>query len=1489
MEAQEMMWETRLKTTTRKKEEEIRQSKMERILKLVSMRLKKTTMKMMAQGIGQKIQDKVGDRLAEAIVENYQEKVVSGLEDYVGKQTEKFDDKYKDVLKDTSGLAAGLNRPVEEADIQLVPKAGATMGNMYAPPGWEVRHKYKYKDDSDKDKGSSGGQTAAYTYPAGLGPVLMNGCFGTGYKNGDPCYKAKIPRTGCPNLIDGATYLGVGFDGRGVYSAESRKKSIIQRSCSNLQTYGENEVPDSMTVQGIYDTDVQSKTFSSLDEYRQYLEEKSAVTSAKAMFQEEINKASGYDAGNAGFGFGLAVGEGHSSNSGESSQSSGFRASSFARGRLRQKQRQTFLAMLEMNIFRYEIFMDDIKPDQLNVGFLRDFISLPQSYFSPGAEIIFQNFYLRWGTHYIKSAKFGGQLKIIKTKQATKGLTMSEFATRAEADWKMTMSTFSAQASQTKESSWWHDHESKTESQKSSGKAAADSASTANRNQGKQASSQEYSNEVLSVQGGDQQIAAAITEMYTTALATELKDWLESITDNPKPFSFVLRLVTDLLNIPFDSLFPAGNVDYGCFGRRNLKTEKGTGRKYYTQKTTKSGVGNTAGKNVSETVMISEIRYCDFADRKALEDTMVKRRLSLERAVTVYLEEGRILTSDFLLPAGEAGCETATLAYLQVSNNGVPTWKEMIGGQEFTVIFDMPYDIPEIIEAQDVLQLKLIRHMWFSTRRGSVPHLYDGYENKGRKDAQGKKVIVLGLVMTYNEETGVFTVTDDDFKAAASILPDLPEWIKGRKIARAEYKKLLNHLNQKTDTMGDVPCSIQWSNAHRLDPTNGGKCIHFTAASEGDIFVVFASIPKNHETWVYIQISPDGVALYKAMRLQTTQLNDIAGSLGSATLYQSYFVCVIEDAKEKTTVIQYGKTPDNEERPHVWLSFTFHELESLRYYSFGNGGSLVKVMGLSLLDKPVKDYIICREGTVMINGICRQKCHSECRGCRTSGSNRPTDCIACKHLKVPRPGRIGSFECVAQCPQHMKAVPATKACTCIKSMEEARPNGVVDCVTECPRTHFDDNNVCKKCSSFCKDVSDEGKRVCSGPASKDCNVCKYQHNGRCVEECRPGQKAVKTGGSGAFVCHQCRAGHECKLGDEREIICPAGTASNDNRTMCEPCAAGEFSSSPGATFCQKCPTGKYSIGGGSMRCYPCPAGKYSSEAGSTGCTVCSAGKYSSTAGSNSCKPCRVGQYSDTKESKSCTACPAGKYSSKVESTTCMSCPVGQYSSTAGSTGCTTCPAGKFSSTEASTSCLACPAGQFSNTAESSSCRACPAGQYSTAGSTGCTDCPPGRYSGIAGSASCEACPAGKYSPTAGATSCMTCPVGKYGPTAGSTTCRACPVGKYSSRAASTSCRACPAGLTSRPGSTKCTCSSGYTKFQRSCFKASRTRKDYHSARRDCQAVGGFLAMPKDSATNAFLVRLGSKIIRRGNFFIGLSDQSVEGRWRFADGTGLGTV
>ncbi|KAI8510809.1 hypothetical protein Bbelb_117250 [Branchiostoma belcheri] len=86
-----------------------------------------------------------------------------------------------------------------------------------------------------------------------------------------------------------------------------------------------------------------------------------------------------------------------------------------------------------------------------------------------------------------------------------------------------------------------------------------------------------------------------------------------------------------------------------------------------------------------------------------------------------------------------------------------------------------------------------------------------------------------------------------------------------------------------------------------------------------------------------------------------------------------------------------------------------------------------------------------------------------------------------------------------------------------------------------------------------------------------------------------------------------------------------------------------------------------------------------------------------------------------------------------------------------------------------------------------------------------------------------------------------------------------------------------------------TCPAGYQRFQENCFKAfPQTIPDYTWAMKVCLKDEGFLAMPKDAATNAFLVQLKNAVRNDAGFYIGLSDQNAERQWRFADGTALGS-
>ncbi|XP_066297255.1 CD209 antigen-like [Branchiostoma lanceolatum] len=75
-----------------------------------------------------------------------------------------------------------------------------------------------------------------------------------------------------------------------------------------------------------------------------------------------------------------------------------------------------------------------------------------------------------------------------------------------------------------------------------------------------------------------------------------------------------------------------------------------------------------------------------------------------------------------------------------------------------------------------------------------------------------------------------------------------------------------------------------------------------------------------------------------------------------------------------------------------------------------------------------------------------------------------------------------------------------------------------------------------------------------------------------------------------------------------------------------------------------------------------------------------------------------------------------------------------------------------------------------------------------------------------------------------------------------------------------------------------------------CYKFATDEKTYSDAKSSCRATGGHLAMPKDQATNDFLVKQIKDSFPSKYIFpwIGLTAQVQEGTWVWDDGTALGT-
>lgn len=132
--------------------------------------------------------------------------------------------------------------------------------------------------------------------------------------------------------------------------------------------------------------------------------------------------------------------------------------------------------------------------------------------------------------------------------------------------------------------------------------------------------------------GGSQKIATILSDAYSPTFKNEFKDWLLSIPQYPKPFHFQVGMITDLLNFRMHDLFPEETVHWGCEGNAaSLTTET-----------------NANGEEVSfyQTVGTNGTmvrHYCTFDSRKGLEEALRRRRISLKRAIEVYLEEVNII------------------------------------------------------------------------------------------------------------------------------------------------------------------------------------------------------------------------------------------------------------------------------------------------------------------------------------------------------------------------------------------------------------------------------------------------------------------------------------------------------------------------------------------------------------------------------------------------------------------------------------------------------------------------------------------------------------------------------------------------------------------------------------------------------------------------------------------------------------------------------
>lgn len=81
------------------------------------------------------------------------------------------------------------------------------------------------------------------------------------------------------------------------------------------------------------------------------------------------------------------------------------------------------------------------------------------------------------------------------------------------------------------------------------------------------------------------------------------------------------------------------------------------------------------------------------------------------------------------------------------------------------------------------------------------------------------------------------------------------------------------------------------SNVQRFGASNEEeKCLHFTASSKGLIFLIFATVPNNKDTW-YVLVSPYGVGIFKVRLLAFLTVTVISKHKIACQLYEISTLC----------------------------------------------------------------------------------------------------------------------------------------------------------------------------------------------------------------------------------------------------------------------------------------------------------------------------------------------------------------------------------------------------------------------------------------------------------------------------------------------------------------------------------------------------------------------------------------------------------------------
>lgn len=1067
-------------------------------------------------------------------------------------------------------------------------------------------------------------QTKKYVFPYGIGAFLMSGCYRmTGipsktheadsrddqteskrrkretnssrdehsFTNYCKKYAFTEKTKNCEKMIQGAYALGAGFDIKFENNENSRRKTIIKKYCNYAKKFNEYSVPDPITANGIYDTTTQTMAFGSSDEYMKHLASRSNLDRYSNIFVADKKSVyggiMGHKLGELGTGLGFDKGK----------------KGSLEEEKIVKYSQQTdsYLFMISSSILIYDLILDQITPWNIDPDFLSDFIGLPQSYFYPNAAAEFEKFISRYGTHVVVSAKFGGEFKVIHTMQKSKVDSLEQFSQKCTTDALSMFSrsfhgnvnfkfgtgdaTYSGLTSNT-------EHEE---------------GSTQKQNSNKRMS--EYTSTYISVKGGSQEVAAVVANMNQPDFGETFSSWLSTVHTFPRAFDFKFESIASVLDIDVKQLFSLSSTDIDeklcretnfikCeFGstvsefediwRRKLKALKFAITLYLKEKSGLTTTKLTVKKGDSD-CRFNILNYLAPYWKEIVtsdQEYRISLSMNLNDEILDFHKNDEILfmkREDFWLAKRKGD----KYSYQSAQRIGEP-FRKLNG--TYLSVFGLMLEYNENDATVTVTDMKKVLREY-----SYITDCDFDYRFVNMTDEYGIQYVRPFVYLTYDpsdeygqlEKRSLFD-RDNYFIRCGALLKYinwnsdkirnyLPYWSKlwGRVIGVVDYLDPIQSVRRTWDLpFAVIPCQLKWSNNLMIVlPTNeDGKCLKFTAASRGEIFVVIASTPSNQKSWYTFQITTKGVVFYRAGKATLLHDESTAGSTGDENLYQNFFICLNYEVRRldgknlRGLSIQYGIHIDSNELGHLYLSYFDIDPLDPSFYSFGSRNADVEILNAHIVSLTIDEQVKLRcpsmsKFTKSTSIVCDYRCHSACDGCSKPFSDRY--CKQCAFASVAFNYTVDGIQkdhiCVVECPKGYHAVDRI----CIDINECALNTHECQSNTYCVNTQGSYECTCKDGFKgnhhFCNDINEceLGLDNCHSKA-----ICTNLY-GSFSCSCAPG---FTGNGTFCFDINECEAGsHDCKWNmkclnqiGSYDCICDHGLIKADENCIdIDECLAG---------------------------------------------------------------------------------------------------------------------------------------------------------------------------------------------------------------------------------------------------------------------------------------------------------------------------------------------